>query len=250
VYVSNEKSPATVRERFRRLVDDAPPSEPVLILHRAGVTFGRGWDVVRRTLDELGRPAILALDTLASLSGAGFDENSGQAMSAALAAMRGIVSDYGATVLVAHHPAKHAEGTGGATLRGHSSLFGEVDGVWSMRRHSRDTTTGTLTADVKDGDRVVLGFEWDVDTFRLRPSGLVLLTLDAIAETVAQLGDDVTGDEIAAAFPGQAERTISRRIGQAVEAGAIDRTGKRGAFRYSSCRSRVALTPEWEGDEA
>ena len=119
-----------------------------------------------------------------------------------------------------------------------------------MRRHSRDATTGTLTADVKDGERVVLGFEWDVDTFRLRPSGIVLLTLDAIAETVAELGDDATGDEIAAAFPGQNERTIYRRIGEAIEAGTIERTGKRRFYRYSSCHSRLSLTPEWEGDEA
>jgi hypothetical protein len=250
LYVSNEKSRATVRERFRRMTGDALPTEPVLILHRAGVTFGRGWDVVRRTLDELGRPALVALDTLASLSGPGFDENSGQDMALALAALRGIVTNYRATVLLAHHPAKAATGTGGATLRGHSSLFGEIDGVIGMRRHDRDATTGTLTADPKDGERVVLGWDWSPETFRLRPSGVVPLTLDSIAETVARLGDDATGDEIAAAFPGQNERTIYRRIGEAIEAGTIERTGKRRFYRYSACHSRLSLTPEWEGDEA
>ncbi len=250
VYISNEKSRATVRERFRHMTAGALPTEPVLILHRAGVTFGRGWDVVRRTLDELARPALVALDTLASLSGPGFDENSGQDMAVALAALRGIVTDYHATVLLAHHPAKAATGTGGATLRGHSSLFGEIDGVIGMRRHDRDATTGTLTADPKDGERVVLGWDWSIETFRLRPSGLVPLTLDSIAETVARLGDDASGDEIAAAFAGQNVRTVQRRIGEAIEAGTIERIGKRGAFRYSSCRSRLSLASEWEGDEA
>jgi hypothetical protein len=171
-------------------------------------------------------------------------------MAGALAAMRGIVSDFGATVMLAHHPSKAATGTGGATLRGHSSLFGEIDGVIGMRRHDRDATTGTLTADPKDGERVVMGWDWSADTFRLRPSGIVLLTLDAIAETVARLGDDVSGDEIAAAFPGQNVRTVQRRIGEAIEAGTIERTGKRRFYRYSACRSRLSLTPEWEGDEA
>jgi hypothetical protein len=247
LYVSGEKSPATVRERFRRMVGNLAPGESVMILHRAGVTFGRGWDMVRRTLDGFGRPALVALDTLASLSGPGFDENSGQDMAVALAAMRGIVTDYGATILIAHHPAKHSEGSGGATLRGHSSLFGEIDGVVTMRRHARETTTGTLTAEPKDGDRVVYGFEWSLETFRLRPSGIVLLTLEAIAEATEQLGDEATGDAIAAEFPGQNVRTVQRRIGEAIEAHLIERIGKRGAYRYQSCRSRLSLAPEWDG---
>jgi hypothetical protein len=250
LYISGEKSPATVRERFRRMVRDLPPSEPVMILHRAGVTFGRGWDIVRRTLDGFGRPALVGLDTLASLSGPGFDENSGQDMAVALAAMRSIVTDYGATILLVHHPAKHAEGSGGATLRGHSSLFGEIDGVISMRRHSREITTGTLTAEPKDGERVVLGFEWSPETFRLSLSGTVLLTLENIGQTVESLGDEVTGDEIAAAFPGHSERTIYNRIAQAIEVKIIERTGKRGNYRYKSCRSRLSLAHDWGGDGA
>lgn len=249
VYVSNEKSPATVRERFRRMVDGAPPSEPVMVLHRAGVTFGRGWDTVRRTLDELSGPALVGADTLASLSGPGFDENSGQDMAVALAAIRGIVTDYGASVLLAHHPNKSGEGEGGARLRGHSSLWGEVDAVLTLRRHSRDGTTGTLVADVKDGERVVLGFEWDVETFRLRPSGIVALTIESIADTIAALGGSADGEEIKAAFPGQTPRTTERRIGEAIEAGAIERIGKRRFYRYT-CRSRLSLTPEEGDDEA
>jgi hypothetical protein len=242
LYVSGEKSPATVRDRFRRMVGEAMPSEPVMVLHRRGVTFGRGWDTVRRTLDGFGRPALVGLDTLASLSGPGFDENSGQDMALALAAMRGIVTDYGATVLLAHHPAKHSDGAGGATLRGHSSLFGEIDGVISMRRHARETTTGTLTAEPKDGERVVMGFEWDVDTFRLRPSGIVLLTIDAIAETIAGAGGSVDGDQIVAAFPGRPERTVYQRLTEAIESGAVERIGKRRFYRYTV--PNLALT-EW-----
>jgi hypothetical protein len=244
VYVSGDKSRATVRERFRRMTAGAMPTEPVMILHRAGVTFGRGWDIVRRTLDRFGRPALVGLDTLASLSGPGFDENSGQDMALALAAMRGIVTDYGATVLIAHHPTKHSEGSGGATLRGHSSLFGEIDGVIAMRRHSRETTTGTLTAEPKDGERVVLGFEWSPETFRLRPSGIVPLTLEAIAETIAAAGGSADGEQIVAAFPGRAERTVYQRLAEAVAAGAVERTGKRRFYRYTV--PNLALTEGWE----
>ncbi len=250
LYVSNEKSPATVRDRFRRMVDGHPPSEPVMVLHRAGVTFGRGWDLVRRTLGDFGKPAFVALDTLASLSGAGFDENSGQAMSMALAAMRGLVSDFEATVLLAHHPSKHpTEGAqGGARLRGHSSLWGEVDSVLSLHRHSREGTTGTLVADVKDGDRVVLGFEWDIETFRHRNAASRPLTVDAIRETIALIGGSASGEQIKAEFPGHTARTTERRINEAVEAGTVERIGRRGAYRYS-CRSPVSLEAEWDGLE-
>lgn len=251
LYVSNEKSPATVRERFRRMVDGESPTEEVLILHRAGATFGRGWDLVRRALDELGKPALVALDTLASLSGAGFDENSGQAMGAALSAMRSIVTDFGATILLAHHPNKHpADGAeGGARLRGHSSLWGEVDSVLTLRRHSRDGTTGTLVADVKDGARVVLGFEWSVETFRLRDLGGQPLSIGAIRDTVSRLDGSASGEQIKDAFPGHSPRTIERHISDAIDTGAIERIGKRGSYRYA-CRSRVTLDEGWQGDGA
>jgi hypothetical protein len=78
----------------------------------------------------------------------------------------------------------------------------------------------------------------------------VLLTLENIGQTVESLGDEVTGDEIAAAFPGHSERTIYNRIAQAIEVKIIERTGKRGNYRYKSCRSRLSLAHDWGGDGA
>lgn len=246
VYVSNEKSPATVRERFRRMADHRPPTEPVHIIHRRGVTFGdrERWDSVLAVVSGFGRSCVVGCDTLASLAGAGFDENSGRDMAVALAALRRL-TDTGATVLLGHHPAKHGEGTGGIRMRGHTSLWGEVDGVLEFTRPDRAEDSGVIRIEPKDADLRIVRFEWSRDTFLLEPADSPIMTARAIAATVAALFTDepIKADAIRAQFPGHGRTAFADRLGEAVDAGLLRRVGRGKATGY--CPSEVA--DDWSG---
>ena len=144
-----------------------------------------GWRDVRATAGiasssswpPTGRERSWSCDTVASLAGPGFDENSGRDMATVLAALRRL-GDAGATVAACHHPAKHGEGTGGIRLRGHSSLWGEVDGVLEFTRPDRSIEAGLVRIEPKDGDLRLVPFRWDRETFLLEPeAGIVPVTV-------------------------------------------------------------------------
>jgi hypothetical protein len=241
VYASNEKTGSTVRERLRRMTAQDAPTEPVVVMHRAGVTFGdpRRWDAVVAVVAAYaaaGRPPFVALDTLASLSGPGFNENSGEDMGAALGAIRRL-TDLGATVALGHHPAKHAEGSGGIIMRGHSSLHGEVDGSLQFTRPDREAEAGLIRGEPKDADLVLVRFNWSRETFLLERADTVsLLTARTLAAVVGALyaGDPLSADRIRAEFPGHGRSVFAVRLAEAVDAGLIRRSGRGRATVYES----------------
>jgi hypothetical protein len=237
LYVSNEKSGAMVRARLRTMVaGDRTPSLPFLVLHRQGVHFGtESWKVVRETLAELGRPALVILDTLASLAPPGFDENSGKDMSIVLDDIREIQRDYGATVVLLHHPSKYGQGPAGARARGHTSLWGEVDAVWLYERPDRSSPCGLLKFDVKDADQQLIPFRWDKDTFLLQRDISPDLKPSAVATVVASLwvGEGIKSAQIAKAFaPRHRRSAVMARLSKAVHDGLVEKQGDGNATLY------------------
>lgn len=229
VYVAAEKSRATIRDRLERMTRSMPPIAQVRIVHRAGVTFGdrAAWDRVVELVDALGPRTFVVVDTIASVAGSGFDENSGKDMATVLAALRRL-GDTGATVAALHHPNKHGDGSGGVRLRGHSSLWGEADGVLDFTRPDRAVDAAIVRLEPKDGDLRLLHIRWDRDTFLLEPeTGMVALTASSLAAVVDALysGDALTSDRIGAEFVGYGRSIVLRRLSEAVAAGLVARVG-------------------------
>lgn len=236
LYVAAEKSRATVRAKFARMAAAYDLAAPVHIIHRAGVTFGdrASWDQVVAVVEALGPGTFVFADTVASLAGAGFDENSGRDMAVVLGSARRLC-DAGATVVLAHHPSKNGAGTGGGRLRGHSSLHGEIDGTLEFTRPDRAVEAGIIRLEPKDGDLKILSFRWDRETFLLDLDGRSrIMTAVAVAEMVEVLydGSGVTAERIGAEFPGHGRTVVRDRIAEAVTAGLIARIGRGPATRY------------------
>jgi len=237
LYVSNEKSKRMVQERLRRMtLDGRKPTEQFKVLHRKNVQFGTTtWALVTDALSDFGHPALVLLDTEASLSQPGFDENSGKDTGIVLDCIRRIQADFNATVILNVHPSKYAQGAAGAKVRGHTSLWGEADAVWEYRRPNRAEESGILVADVKDGDRVVLPFRWNRDTFLLEPRERLTLTANSVAEIVLALwqGKPLRSEEIVERFAPKHGRTaVLNALANAVTRGLVVKTGDGKATRY------------------
>jgi hypothetical protein len=236
LYLSNEKSSATVRERFRMMTADAWPDQPVSIVHRRGVTFGdlTAWASVLAAIDALGGRVVVVVDSLASMSGRGFDENKGTDMSVALAALQELC-DHGATVILIHHPNKTGEGSGGVRLRGHSSLHGQVDAVLEFTRPDRETEGGTIRAEPKDGDLQIFRFAWHSETFLMAPdTARTVCTARTVADAVALLfeGEALTADAILRQFPDHSHSSVHGKLAQAVKQGLVEKVGANRATQY------------------
>jgi putative DNA primase/helicase len=86
---------------------------------------------------------VVIIDTLAQAA-PGYDENSGQDMSAVLTGCRMIQETIGGLVILVHHTGK----TDGKSMRGHSSLLAALDGAIEVRRNGDDREW--VTAKAKD----------------------------------------------------------------------------------------------------
>jgi hypothetical protein len=238
LYVSNEKSSRSVRERLSMMTrDERMPTEDFRVLHRQNVQFGTDtWSLVTKALRDFERPGLVLLDTEASLSRPGFDENSGKDTGIVLDSIRRIQADFDATVILNVHPSKHGQGPAGARVRGHSSLWGEADAIWEFQRPRRADASGILTANVKDGDRLVLPFRWNRATFLLEPGEQLTLSPTAVAETVRALWQDepLRSGEIVARFaPRHGRSAVMDELAKAVDQGLIGRFGKGRSTRYT-----------------
>jgi len=234
LYVTNEKAAATVREKFRRMTAVLHPTEPIRVAHRARLMFGdrARWAELSASVKELGPRTFVVLDTVASLAGPGFDENSGKDMAVVLSAVRQLC-DAGSTVLLLHHPSKHGEGTGGIRLRGHTSLWGEVDAVLEFTRPSRESPTGVIRMEPKDGDFRLVQFAWDPRTFLLQ-AALRALSAPAVAEVGEALyfGTPVAATSIEAEFPTRRRSAVREQVAKALEDGLIERVCRGPSTRY------------------
>lgn len=81
---------------------------------------------------------VVVIDTLNQASD-GADENSSRDMGELLKAMKFIARETGSLVLIVHHATKSKENQ---SMRGHSSLYGAMDGVMEVRREVVDEMTG------------------------------------------------------------------------------------------------------------
>ena len=225
LYVSNEKSPQTIRDRLARIVSPRVLRERVVIVHREGVKFDRHWDRVVARVEELGEPFV-AIDTLTSLAPAGFNENKGEHMSVVLDAVRQLTT-LGATVAVAHHPSKATNGTG----RGHGSLDGEIDGTLEFDRPDLNRPAVNLAIRPKDGEHRHLRLVFDPETLRLEPD--VIGPAATVAEVVAavrriyrETGQPVRREQVRPEFANHGETVIKARLREAVEGGMLTVAGK------------------------
>jgi len=214
IYVSNEKARSTVRQRLRVMAARFSPVHPVEIIHREGVRFDRRWEEVVAKVQALGKP-LVAIDTLASLSRPGFAENRSEDMSLVLGAIRELTLA-GATVILAHHPAKAIPGSG----RGHGSLDGEVDGTAEFSRPDKAKAAGTLWVRPKDEAHRRVNFIWNPETYLLTADliGPALTTVE-VAALVANLyrnsGQPIKAAAIKAEFPGHSDTAVKDHIREA-----------------------------------
>jgi hypothetical protein len=254
IYVSAEKSRSTVRARLDRMALvgglNPTPTTPVQIIHRARISFAdESWMRVVELVRAFGPRTFVVCDTLASLAGPGFDENRGADMAVVLSALRRL-SDLGATVVLVHHRNKHGQGDGGIRLRGHSSLWGEVDGVVEFTRPDRASEAGLIRIDPKDGDQQLKHFTWNRDTFLLElETEKAALTVEGIVGVVEALyqGTPVRAVQITASFPGHGRTAVHQRIGQAVRAGLVGKTRNGPATAYVPVAPRPGRSPD-DGD--
>ena len=237
LYVSNEKSRATLRARLRHMTAGRrTPMQRFDILHRRGVQFGSStWTLVTDALSDFARPALVVLDTEASLAPPGFDENSGRDTGLVLHCIRAMQADHDATVVLNVHPSKYAQGPAGAKVRGHTSLWGEADAVWEYQRPDRASETGLLVADIKDGDRALLPFRWSRDTFLLEPGERLALTASSVAAVVRAIwrGEPLRSEQVVQRFtPAHGRTAVLDRLAQAIASGMVGVTGGGRTTRY------------------
>lgn len=225
IYVSNEKSKATIADRLRHLAILHPPKLPLIIAHRIGTEFGNEqWDRLAERAETLGRPLVI-LDTLASLSPGEFDENSTRDMGNALRAIRQL-TNIGATVVLLHHPKKPGKDHNPTALSGRGSgrLDGEIDGWVEFRRADPTTEEVTLYARPKDGESCIIPLKWSIDTFGFDRNQMgAACTAKTVAETVANLwdGEPMSAAQIADYFPSHQPAYVANQVTAANKAGLL-----------------------------
>lgn len=236
-------------------------TEPALLGDEHASAIDR--QALDRLVDELAvkfgvSVALIIVDTIAASMGTGNENLDG--MQRLVGAANMLATATGATVVLNHHPS-----TGGAALRGHSSLRGTVSHGFQIEVKGdvrvvcgfkqRDTEAGRLFAyrlDVYDlaepdnfGDRaqscVVAPTDMPMDDDRTEQSELTRLALaarDAFqSEGVVRFGDVVKHCRAACEFLSDksedaVRKAVSRALRQLTDAGAVIRCDMpRGAYR-------------------
>lgn len=187
LYVAEEGARKKVADRLATMRTVHQPRRPIHILHREGITFTTaGWQKVRSTLDEMERPTVVVLDTLAALMDG--DENSVADVRTSLRPIQGLITDYGVTVVLIHHINKGGEGRMGKRMRGSSALWGACDGTLGfVRTLDADGVAedhGEVHVETKDNDPSVLEFAYDFRTMDLRVEARPILSVPNIIAEV------------------------------------------------------------------
>jgi hypothetical protein len=159
------------------------------------------------------------------------------------------LTDAGHTVLLAHHPSKHSDGSGGVRMRGHTSLWGEVDAVLEFTRPDRGEPAGVIRMEPKDSDLRIVRFKWNGETFRLQThDGMTSLTITTIAATVRALYVDgpVPTEAIRNQFPAHGRTAFSERLSEAVDEGLIRRSGRGKRTAYSPADADDSILESWQ----
>lgn len=196
LYVSEEGARAKVAERLSTMRNSHSLRHPIHILHREGITLtGTGWQKVRSTLDEMERPTVVVLDTLAALMDG--DENSVADIRTALRPIQALITDYGVTVILVHHINKGGEGRMGNRMRGSSALWGACDGTLGfVRTLDPDGVAedrGEVHIETKDNDPQTLDFEYQWQTMALHIEERPVLTLSSLIAEVQRRQEELQG---------------------------------------------------------
>jgi hypothetical protein len=225
IYVSNEKSRATIADRIRHLAAIHPPQETILIAHRCGIEFGNpAWDRLVAQAATMDRPLVI-LDTLASLSPGTFDENSTKDMGTALHAIRDL-TNANATVFLLHHPKKPGKEGAPVSLSGRGSgrLDGEIDGWIEFRRSDPTEERVTLYARPKDATGRRMSLIWNPETFCFERDEMgAICTPKAVADTIADTwnGEPMTTAALEPLFPSHKPTHIGNMVTKAHQLGLI-----------------------------
>lgn len=159
------------------------------------------------------RPTLLALDTLARVTGGQIDENSNSEMSRFVTRLDELRERYGMAIWICHHTPKGDT----TTMRGASALQGAVD--FSMSVSIRDDRITLVSRDNKDS----AGFQ--DKHFQLNPYQLPL-----------ERYVDNFGDPVVSAYLTASEVDSSRQ--------SKPKLSKSGKLVYDAYRSKSELTPE------
>jgi hypothetical protein len=124
---------------------------------------------------------LVVIDTLATAA-SGADENSGKDMGAVLANISKINAETGAHVCLVHHM-----NAGGKKLRGHTSLYANVDQVILVSR-DEETRVRTVVLDKQKDDEDGLNFEFELLPVEvgLKPDGRALTSCVVLASDPQQ----------------------------------------------------------------
>lgn len=107
-------------------------------------------DELRRTVSKHGPISLIIIDTLSSLLTT--DENDNQAVAAFLRTLKTFAQEFGAAVLINHHPPKAVVGARGAALsRGASAFVNNVDGGLYLERKKGLRVLSHKVKDPRDG---------------------------------------------------------------------------------------------------
>jgi hypothetical protein len=208
-------------------------------------------DLLRELKDsaaELGGVALVVIDTLNSVMGAG-DENESSDMGAMIEAARKIGAAANASVLYVHHSGK--DETRGA--RGHSSLKGALDAeLYVKREEHQRTVTLTKVKEGEDGKEFVFALQLidlgpstdpDADPDE-RDSSCAVIQIHDQPEPRKPTGRPSTGATLMAL---DALRGVISDHGQPLPSTSVIPSGKRGV-RVELWRDRFyAMSPESDG---
>ena len=231
LYVSEEGSRRKVADRLVAMRQAYHPMHAIHIMHREGITLGAGsWDRVIETLDEMERPKLVVLDTLAALMTG--DENSVADIREALRPAQRLITDYGVTVALVHHVNKGGEGRMGNRMRGSSALWGACDGTLGFVRDEDDhgiaLDTGEVRVETKDNDpkRIRFGFNFETLTLKadVKPSCNVQSLIDEVSRRQEELKAAVPIEEVRDYF-GVGKSWFYEIVAKAEEVG-LERTAK------------------------
>lgn len=135
---------------------------------------------------------LVVIDTLATAT-AGADENSGRDMSAALANVARIAEGCGAHVMLVHHM-----NAGGTKVRGHTSIYANVDQVIEVTCDEAKIRTAVLTKQKDDEDGVRFKFTLDVVELGKASNGKTITScvVNTSEDSIAEKTDAAAGFQL------------------------------------------------------
>lgn len=202
IYLTNEKAAGSIKDRLGKMrAAGDPPKHDFLVIHNLvrmtndAPPKKEPWSALVATVEGLyaacGNRVMVIVDTLASCAPTGFNENDITHVQPVLDHLKE-VRDAGATVILVHHFSKagHGNGDDSMGMRGHTALYGDVDGTVIFTRSDPERPVGRMLPRPKDGASSAKPFSVDVDTdFRMVEANpgivIALVTLDLIVDAVA-----------------------------------------------------------------